>query len=154
MIKFRDFTAKKERINLKVHTNIEGLKKNITPFNNENYTDIMKTNALIQALNEGKYDFIFGGARRDEEKSRAKERILSYRNKHHNWDPKNQRIEPWKIFNTLKEPKASFRVFPLSNWTELNIWEYIKKEKIDVVPLYFAKNKKSSRKRIWRNFFI
>ena len=142
MIKFRDFTAKKERINLKVHTNIEGLKKNITPFNNENYTDIMKTNALIQALNEGKYDFIFGGARRDEEKSRAKERILSYRNKHHNWDPKNQRIEPWKIFNTLKEPKASFRVFPLSNWTELNIWEYIKKEKIDVVPLYFAKTRK------------
>jgi sulfate adenylyltransferase subunit 2 len=154
MIEFRNSVAKKENINLKVHINIKGVEENITPFNNENYTDIMKTDALLEALNAGGYDFIFGGARRDEEKSRAKERILSYRNQHHNWDPKNQRIEPWHIFNTLKESKSSFRVFPLSNWTELNIWQYVKKEKIEVVPLYFAKLRKVVQKNSGEIFLL
>lgn len=142
MIEFRNKIAKKENLKLEVFINKDGVRKNVTPFNNDKYTDIMKTNALISALNTGNYDYIFGGARRDEEKSRAKERILSHRNKFHSWDPKNQRLEPWNIFNTLKRKGESFRVFPLSNWTELNIWEYIKKEKIEIVPLYFAKSRK------------
>lgn len=142
MIEFRNKIAKKENLKLEVFINKDGVRKNVTPFNNDKYTDIMKTNALISALNNGNYDYIFGGARRDEEKSRAKERILSHRNKFHSWDPKNQRLEPWNIFNTLKRKGESFRVFPLSNWTELNIWEYIKKEKIEIVPLYFAKSRK------------
>jgi len=142
MIIFRDMIAKKYNLNLLVHQNLEGVRKNINPFDYDNYTDIMKTEALKEALNNGNYDFIYGGARRDEEQSRAKEKVLSHRNKHHVWDPKNQRIEPWYIFNTLKEKEESFRVFPISNWTELNVWEYIKSEKIEIVDLYFAKKRK------------
>lgn len=142
MIKFRDYQAKKHNLNLITHTNLQGKKNNINPFDHENYTDIMKTDALKEALDKGQYDFIYGGARRDEESSRSKEKILSHRNKYHVWEPKNQRIEPWHIFNTLKSKEESFRIFPLSNWTELNIWEYIKKYKVEIVPLYFSKKRK------------
>ncbi len=139
MIKFRDEIADKYSLNLEVY------KKNnndsITPFNNEKYTDIQKTQALKEALNLGNYDLVYGGARRDEEVSRSKERVVSHRNEHHSWDPKKQRIEPWLIFNLEKLKDESFRVFPLSNWTELNIWEYIKKENIEIVPLYFSKKR-------------
>jgi sulfate adenylyltransferase subunit 2 len=102
----------------------------------------MKTNALKEILSEKKFDFIYGGARRDEEASRSKERVLSVRDSNHNWNPKNQRVEPWLFFNTNLDKGESFRIFPLSNWTEVDIWEYIKKEKIDIVPLYFAKIRK------------
>ena len=142
MIKFRDYQAKKHNLNLITHTNLHGKKNNINPFDHENYTDIMKTDALKEALDKGKYDFIYGGARRDEESSRSKEKVLSHRNKYHVWEPKNQRIEPWHIFNTLKSKEESFRIFPLSNWTELNIWEYIKKNKVEIVPLYLSKKRK------------
>lgn len=142
MIIFRDQIAKKHKINLEVFQNQEGVRQNVTPFTHENYTDIMKTNALKQALFQNNFDFIYGGARRDEESSRSKEKVLSHRNVYNKWDPKNQRLEPWNLFNFGKKDKESFRVFPLSNWTELNIWEYIKKEKIEVVPLYFAKERK------------
>lgn len=142
MIKFRDKLMQQENLNYKIFTNQEGVKKNINPFDHDFYTDTMKTEALKEALNVGKYDFIYGGARRDEEKSRSKERIVSQRDKNHSWNPKNQRIEPWNIFNTKHVENHSFRIFPLSNWTELNIWEYIKQEKIDIVPLYFAKKRK------------
>jgi len=142
MIKFRENIKKKYNLDLITYTNLDGIKENVTPFNNENYTDIMKTEALKQVLSKHKFDMVYGGARRDEEGSRSKERILSHRNKYHIWDPVNQRIEPWNIFNTKKNKEESFRVFPLSNWTELNIWEYIKEEKIDIVPLYFAKKRK------------
>ena len=139
MIEFRDTILEKYNINYKVYKNIQGAKDDITPFNNPRYTDIMKTDALKKALKEGKYDFIYGGARRDEESSRSKEKILSHRDKNNQWDPKNQRLEPWNIFNTRLNDGESFRVFPLSNWTELNIWEYIKSENIEIVDLYFAK---------------
>lgn len=142
MIKFRDNVQKKYNLDLITYTNIEGMKNNITPFNNEKYTDIMKTEALKNALNQYSFDMVYGGARRDEEASRSKERILSHRDKYHNWDPRNQRIEPWNIFNTYKNKDESFRVFPLSNWTELNIWEYIKIREIPIVPLYFSKKRR------------
>lgn len=142
MIEFRDRQAKKYRINLLVYTNDDGVKNNINPFDNgSTYTDIMKTEALKQALDKYKFTAAFGGGRRDEEKSRAKERIFSFRNKTHNWEPKNQRPELWNLYNTRLFDDESIRVFPLSNWTERDIWEYIKRENIDVVPLYFAKER-------------
>jgi sulfate adenylyltransferase subunit 2 len=141
MIAFRDRTAHELGLQLIVHTNPDGLAGNINPFDHGSarYTDIMKTQALRQALGAGKYDAAIGGARRDEEKSRAKERIFSHRNAQHAWDPKNQRPELWRIFNTRLAPGESMRVFPLSNWTELDIWTYIYAEQIEIVPLYFAR---------------
>lgn len=139
MITFRDRMAKEYELDLIVHTNEEGLRDNINPFDHgPAYTDIMKTVALRQALSAGRYDAAIGGARRDEEKSRAKERIFSHRNAQHAWDPKNQRPELWRVFNTRLNPGESMRVFPLSNWTELDIWTYIYSEQIPIVPLYFA----------------
>jgi sulfate adenylyltransferase subunit 2 len=141
MIAFRDRMAREHDLELVVHTNQDGLRNNINPFDHGSarYTDIMKTQALRQALTDGRYDAAIGGARRDEEKSRAKERIFSHRNARHAWDPKNQRPELWRIFNTRLAPGESMRVFPLSNWTELDIWTYIYSEKIEIVPLYFAR---------------
>ena len=139
MIKFRDETAKKYGLNMLVYTNEEGRKKGINPFDNgASYTDIMKTQALKQALTRYGFTAAFGGGRRDEEQSRAKERILSFRNAAQAWDPKNQRPEMWKLYNTMIHKGESIRVFPLSNWTEKDIWQYIKRENIDIVPLYFA----------------
>ncbi len=139
MIKFRDETAKKYGIEMLVHTNEEGVKNGINPFDHgSSYTDIMKTQALRQALKAGGYTAAFGGGRRDEEKSRAKERIFSFRNEAQGWDPKNQRPEMWKLYNTRLHKGESIRVFPLSNWTEKDIWQYIRQENIDIVPLYFA----------------
>jgi len=139
MITFRDKIIKKYNLNFEVFTNLEGQKKDVNPFNNSKYTDIMKTKALKDALSIGQYDFIYGGARRDEEASRSKEKIVSHRDSKNNWNPTNQRIEPWNIFNVQKLTGESFRVFPLSNWTEINIWQYIKQEKIEIVDLYFSK---------------
>jgi len=141
MIKFRDDYALKNNLDLIVYKNEDAIKKDINPFNSKNYTDIMKTETLKKALDEYGFDMIYGGARRDEEASRSKERVLSVRDKYHSWDPRNQRIEPWLIFNTEKIIDQTFRVFPISNWTELNVWEYIKQESIEIVPLYFAKNR-------------
>jgi len=143
MIEFRDKRAKELGLELIVHINEEGLRNNINPFTHgsKKYTDIMKTEALKQALNKYKFDAIFGGARRDEERSRAKERIFSFRDKNHRWDPKNQRPELWNIYNTRINKGESIRVFPLSNWTELDIWLYIYLENIPIVPLYFAKKR-------------
>ncbi|MCT7912524.1 sulfate adenylyltransferase subunit CysD [Arcobacter lacus] len=140
MIAFRDKRAKEEGFELLVHTNPEGIEKNIGPFTHGSavHTDIMKTQALKQALNKYKFDAVFGGARRDEEKSRAKERIYSFRDKNHRWDPKNQRPELWNIYNGRVHKDESIRVFPISNWTELDIWQYIYLEQIPIVPLYFA----------------
>ncbi len=139
MIKFRDDTAKKLGIEMLVYTNEEGVKKGINPFDHgAAYTDIMKTQALKQALNKYGFTAAFGGGRRDEEKSRAKERIFSFRNASHGWDPKNQRPEMWKLYNAKINKGESIRVFPLSNWTEKDIWQYIKRENIDIVSLYFA----------------
>ena len=144
MIKFRDKTMSDLNLNLIVHTNNEGIKKNISPFTHgsEIHTRIMKTEALKQALNLNKFDFAFGGARRDEEKSRSKERIFSFRNKSHIWDPKNQRPELWSLYNLKKNENESIRVFPLSNWTEVDIWQYILQENIKIPSLYFAKKRK------------
>ena len=142
MIIFRDQTFKENKINGKVFSNEKGTKNNINPFDHSDYTDIMKTDALKQALKEGKYDFVYGGARRDEEASRSKEKVVSHRDINNRWDPKNQSIEPWYLFNTQKNFGESFRVFPISNWTELNVWEYIKRENIKIVPLYFSKRRK------------
>jgi len=141
MIEFRDRTAREKGLDLIVHTNQEGLKAGVNPFDSGSrvHTDIMKTEALKQALNQHKFDAAFGGARRDEEKSRAKERVFSLRTAEHRWDPKSQRPEPWNLFNTRKRQGESFRVFPLSNWTEGDVWDYIAIEGIEVVPLYFAK---------------
>lgn len=141
MIEFRDNIAKDPDIDMRVHINKEGVAAGVTPFTHgsRRYTDIMKTEALLQALNAGKYDAIFGGARRDEEKSRAKERIFSFRDSHHQWDPKNQRPELWNIYNGKIRQGESVRIFPLSNWTELDIWQYIRKENIKIVDLYFSK---------------
>ena len=141
MIEFRDKTADKYDLDLTVHINQEGLKQGIGPFTHGSnvHTDIMKTQALKQALDNGAYDAAFGGARRDEEKSRAKERVFSFRTATHRWDPKKQRPELWSIYNTRTGAGESTRVFPLSNWTELDIWQYIRQESIDIVPLYFAK---------------
>lgn len=143
MIKFRDYQAKKFGLDLIVHTNQEGVEKNIVPFGDTSkiYTDIMKTEGLRQALNEHKFDVALGGARRDEEKSRAKERIFSFRSKFHGWDPKAQRPEMFNIFNCKINRGESMRVFPLSNWTELDVWQYIKERGIEVVPLYFSKKR-------------
>jgi sulfate adenylyltransferase subunit 2 len=140
MIAFRDREMKRLGLDLIVHTNAQGVRDGISPITHGSalYTDIMKTQALKQALEAGGYDAAFGGARRDEEKSRAKERIFSFRNAAHNWDPKRQRPELWHLANTEIKPGESMRVFPLSNWTELDVWTYIHLEDIPVVPLYFA----------------
>lgn len=141
MIAFRDQMAAKLGLELIVHTNQEGVDAGVGPFTHgsEKHTDIMKTQALRQALNKYKFDAAFGGARRDEEKSRAKERVFSFRDKNHGWDPKNQRPELWNIYNGKVNKGESIRVFPLSNWTELDIWQYIYLNNIEIVPLYFAK---------------
>lgn len=143
MIEFRDRRVKELGVDLVVHSNPEGVEMGINPFihGSKVHTDIMKTQALKQALNAGGYDAVIGGARRDEEKSRAKERIFSFRDKNHRWDPKNQRPELWSLFNTKIHKGESVRVFPLSNWTELDIWQYIYLEEIPIVPLYFAKER-------------
>ncbi len=140
MIEFRDKRAKEENFELLVYTNPEGIENNVGPFTHGSavHTDIMKTQGLKQALNKYKFDAVFGGARRDEEKSRAKERIYSFRDKNHRWDPKNQRPELWNIYNSRVHKDESIRVFPISNWTELDIWQYIYLEGIPIVPLYFA----------------
>jgi sulfate adenylyltransferase subunit 2 len=140
MIRFRDETAKRLGLNLLVHINQDGLKRGINPFDSGSslHTQVMKTESLKQALDKYKFDAAFGGARRDEEKSRAKERIFSFRNAQHAWDPKNQRPELWRVYNTRINKGESIRVFPLSNWTELDIWQYIMMEEIPIVPLYFA----------------
>jgi sulfate adenylyltransferase subunit 2 len=141
MIEFRDKHIKKLGLDLIVHTNQEGVDAGVGPFTHGSakHTDIMKTQALKQALDKHKFDAAFGGARRDEEKSRAKERVFSFRDKNHGWDPKNQRPELWNIYNSAVNKGESIRVFPLSNWTELDIWQYIHLNDIDIVPLYFAK---------------
>jgi len=143
MIEFRDQRAKDLGFDLVVHSNPEGIEMDISPFEHGSkvHTDIMKTEALKQALNAGGYDAVIGGARRDEEKSRAKERIFSFRDKHHRWDPKNQRPELWNIYNTAIEKGESVRVFPISNWTELDVWQYIYLEGIPIPSLYFAKER-------------
>ncbi len=140
MIAFRDQRAKEEGFELLVHTNPEGIANNVGPFTHGSavHTDIMKTQGLKQALNKYKFDAVFGGARRDEEKSRAKERIYSFRDKNHRWDPKNQRPELWNVYNGRVHKGESIRVFPISNWTELDVWQYIYLEGIPIVPLYFA----------------
>ena len=140
MYEFREKMAEESGMELLVHINPEGVKKNINPFDHGSalHTDIMKTEGLKQALDEHRFDVAFGGARRDEEKSRAKERIFSFRNQAHRWDPKNQRPELWNVYNCRKNQGESVRVFPLSNWTELDIWQYIYRENIPIVPLYFA----------------
>lgn len=142
MIEFRDKTAQKLGIEMLEYINEDGVKQGINPFDHgAAYTDIMKTQALKQALNKYGFTAAFGGGRRDEEKSRAKERIFSFRNSAHAWDPKNQRPEMWKLYNTKINKGESIRVFPISNWTEKDIWQYIKRENIDIVPLYFAKER-------------
>lgn len=139
MIRFRDETMKKYGLQLIEHINQEGVKQGVNPFDyGASYTDIMKTQALKQALNQYGFTAAFGGGRRDEEKSRAKERIFSFRNEAQAWDPKNQRPEMWKLYNTHIHKGESMRVFPISNWTEKDIWQYIKRENIDIVSLYFA----------------
>ena len=142
MIKFRDEMAEKLGIEMIVYTNMEGVKQGINPFDHgAAYTDIMKTQALKQALNQYGFTAAFGGARRDEEKSRAKERVFSFRNAQHAWIPKSQRPEMWKLYNTRINKGESIRVFPLSNWTEKDIWQYILQENIEIVPLYYAKER-------------
>jgi len=140
MIEFRDKVAKASGMQLLTHINPDGLAMNINPFvhGSKVHTDVMKTQGLKQALNYYGFDAAFGGARRDEETSRAKERIFSFRSKQHRWDPKNQRPELWNLYNTRIKKGESIRVFPISNWTELDIWQYIYLEKIEIVPLYFA----------------
>jgi sulfate adenylyltransferase subunit 2 len=141
MIAFRDETARRLGLNLIVHVNEDGVTRGVSPFvsGSQVHTQVMKTEALRQALDLGRYDAAFGGARRDEEKSRAKERVFSHRSAAHAWDPRNQRPELWKLFNTRIRDGESMRVFPLSNWTELDVWEYVLAENIPVVPLYFSK---------------
>lgn len=143
MIKFRDNLINKLGLDLIVHINQEGVSQGIGPFSHgsKKHTDVMKTDALKQALNKHRFDAAFGGARRDEEKSRAKERVYSFRDKNHRWDPKNQRPELWNTYNGKIEKGESIRVFPLSNWTELDVWQYIHLETIPIVPLYFAKQR-------------
>ena len=149
MIRMRDETAKKLGLDLIVHINPDGIAKNVNPFDHGSalHTQIMKTDGLKQALDKYGFDAAFGGARRDEEKSRAKERIFSFRDTRHRWDPKNQRPELWDLYNTRKNKGESIRVFPLSNWTELDIWQYIHRENIEIVPLYFA----AERPVVWRD---
>ncbi|WP_036288280.1 sulfate adenylyltransferase subunit CysD [Methylocystis sp. ATCC 49242] len=143
MIAFRDETAARVGMDLIVHTNREGAERGVSPITHGSsaYTQVMKTEALRQALDRYRFDAAFGGARRDEEKSRAKERIFSHRTSAHAWDPKKQRPELWRVFNTRIGPDESVRVFPLSNWTELDVWDYIALENIPVVPLYLAKDR-------------
>ena len=143
MIAFRDDTAKKYNLDLLVHINEDGLRDKISPITHGSkiHTDTMKTQALKQALDKYQFDAAFGGARRDEEKSRAKERIFSFRDESHRWDPKNQKPELWNLFNTKINKDESVRVFPLSNWTEIDVWQYIYQENIPIVPLYFAKTR-------------
>jgi sulfate adenylyltransferase subunit 2 len=143
MIKFRDETVKRLGLNFIEYINQDGVARGINPFDSGSslHTQVMKTEALKQALDKYKFDAAFGGARRDEEKSRAKERIFSFRDRHHGWDPKNQRPELWRVYNTRINKGESIRVFPLSNWTELDIWQYILAENIPIVPLYFAKKR-------------
>jgi sulfate adenylyltransferase subunit 2 len=140
MIAFRDRIAARHGLELRVHTNAEGKRQNINPFDHDSgfYTQVMKTDALKQALTDGRYDIAIGGARRDEERSRAKERVFSVRGPGHTWDPKRQRPELWHLYNGNLAPGETLRVFPLSNWTELDVWSYILAEGIDIVPLYFA----------------
>ena len=140
MIRFRDRMAAECSLDLIVHVNEEGASRGISPFTHGSalYTDVMKTEGLKQALDRYRFDAAFGGARRDEEKSRAKERIFSFRSANHRWDPKNQRPELWNLYNTRIKPGESIRVFPLSNWTELDVWQYIHLENIPIVPLYYA----------------
>lgn len=142
MIEFRDRIAKENGIEMLVYSNQDGIDQGINPFDHGSaYTDIMKTQALKQGLKKYGFTAAFGGGRRDEEKSRAKERIFSFRNEAQAWDPKNQRPEMWKLYNTKINKGESIRVFPISNWTEKDIWQYIKRENIDIVPLYFAKER-------------
>jgi sulfate adenylyltransferase subunit 2 len=143
MIEFRDNYAKEKNWDLIVHTNIEGFESGVGPFTHGSkvHTDIMKTQALLEGLTKYGFDAAFGGARRDEEKSRAKERIYSFRDRFHQWDPKNQRPELWNIYNARIHKGESIRVFPLSNWTELDIWQYVRLENIPIVPLYYAKER-------------
>jgi len=143
MIEFRDSYTKEKNWDLIVYYNKEGFESGIGPFTHGSkvHTDIMKTQALLQALDKYKFDAAFGGARRDEEKSRAKERIFSFRDQYHQWDPKNQRPELWNLYNTKIKKGESIRVFPISNWTELDVWQYIRLEKIPIVPLYFSKER-------------
>jgi len=140
MIEFRDRMVAECGLELIVHVNEEGARQGVSPFTHGSalYTDIMKTEGLKQALDHYKFDAAFGGARRDEEKSRAKERIFSFRSANHRWDPKDQRPELWNLYNTRVKPGESIRVFPISNWTELDIWQYIHLEAIPIVPLYYA----------------
>lgn len=140
MYEFRDKMAEEIGMDLLVHINPEGIEKDINPFTHGSaiHTDVMKTEGLKQALDKYGFDAAFGGARRDEEKSRAKERVFSFRTAQHRWDPKNQRPELWKLYNTRKNPKESIRVFPISNWTELDIWQYIHLQNIPIVPLYYS----------------
>ncbi|MDD9841563.1 MAG: sulfate adenylyltransferase subunit CysD [Alphaproteobacteria bacterium] len=149
MIAFRDEQATKLGFELLVYTNPDGLAQRINPFTHgaDQHTDIMKTQALKQALDKYGFDAAFGGARRDEEKSRAKERIFSFRSANHQWDPKKQRPEIWNLYNARTHDNESIRVFPLSNWTELDIWQYIRQENIPIVPLYFA----AKRPVVWRD---
>src|SRR5688500_4116596 len=149
MIEFRGRIAREMGLDLRVHINPDGVAMGISPFTHGSalHTDVMKTQALKQALDAGGYDAAFGGARRDEEKSRAKERVFSIRSAQHRWDPKQQRPELWRLYNTRKQRGESIRVFPLSNWTELDVWQYIHLENIPIVPLYFAKE----RPVVWRD---
>jgi sulfate adenylyltransferase subunit 2 len=143
MIAFRDQQTAALGLDLQVHINPDGLAQGIGPFSHGSavHTDVMKIQGLKQALDQGQFDAAFGGARRDEEKSRAKERIFSFRSAHHRWDPKQQRPELWRLYNARKHKGESIRVFPLSNWTELDVWQYIYLESIPIVPLYFAKTR-------------
>ena len=143
MIAFRDETARRLGLDLRVHINQDGVARGVSPVasGSQLHTQVMKTEALRQALDAGRFDAAFGGARRDEEKSRAKERIFSHRSAAHAWDPRNQRPELWRLYNTRIRDGESMRVFPLSNWTELDVWEYVRAESIPVVPLYFAKER-------------
>lgn len=142
MIEFRDRIAEENNLNMIVYINEDGLSQGLNPFDHGAvYTDVMKTDALKQALAKYGFNAAFGGGRRDEEKSRAKERIFSFRNEYQAWDPRNQRPEFWNIYNTNLNPGESIRVFPLSNWTERDVWSYIQRERIEVVPLYFAKER-------------
>jgi len=143
MIAFRDETARRLGLDLRVHVNAEGVARGVSPVasGSQVHTQVMKTEALRQALDKGRFDAAFGGARRDEEKSRAKERVFSHRSAAHSWDPRNQRPELWRLYNTRIRDGESMRVFPLSNWTELDVWEYVRAEGIPVVPLYFARER-------------
>ncbi|GLK80249.1 sulfate adenylyltransferase subunit CysD [Methylopila turkensis] len=143
MIEFRDETAKRLGLDLIVHINEDGVRRGVSPVASGSnvHTQVMKTEGLRQALDKYGFDAAFGGARRDEEKSRAKERVFSFRTANHGWDPRNQRPELWRLYNTRVKPGESIRVFPLSNWTELDVWQYVLAEEIPVVPLYFAKER-------------